>query len=150
MIGKRYGRLTVTDECDLETPDSNGNRRGLVCTCDCGNEIITTRKALMGGLKSCGCLLSETAREKVRTGTLTHTDGTQLSAIREDRPANRNSKSGIKGVYYKASEDRWIAKIGVQGKTITIGRYATAEEAAAARKEAEEKYHAPLRKKARK
>ena len=57
---------------------------------------------------------------------------------------NKNNKSGVKGVYWSEREQRWIAKITVKRKSITIGRFRTLEDAAKAREEAEEKYFAPL------
>ncbi len=46
-IGKRYGRLIVTEHI--------GNTK-FKCKCDCGNEVETTASALDNGFrKSCGC-----------------------------------------------------------------------------------------------
>lgn len=145
MMGQRFGRLTVTGYCDLEKPESNGNKRGIVCLCDCGREITTTRKALLEGLQSCGCLRNEIARKHAQEGSMGHKNGTNVRAIREGRPPNANNKSDILGVYYNEREGRWIAKIGIKGKTIALGRFATKEEAAAARHAAEEEYFGPLR-----
>lgn len=146
MSGQRFGRLTVIKRVPLEHTLPNGQKTGWLCRCDCGKEKIATRKELMSGsLLSCGCLLSETARKKVNEdNVLGHYDGTAVSAIQPDRPPNKNNKSGVKGVYWNKSENRWIAKIGLRGKTITIGRYKSLEEAAAARRDAEKKYFAPV------
>lgn len=73
-----------------------------------------------------------------------HYDGTTVSAIRPDRPANRNSKSGIRGVYWSTREQCWIAKITVRRKSITLGRFCDLEAAIDAREKAEEKYFAPI------
>lgn len=145
MTGARFGRLVVIRKADLEKPTANGNRLGWLCRCDCGNTIITTRKALLSGkVASCGCLLSDTARAKVAQNVMGHYDGTTVSTIRPDRPANRNSKSGIRGVYWSTREQCWIAKITVRRKSITLGRFRGLEAAIAARKKAEEKYFAPI------
>lgn len=143
MTGQRFGRLLVLGPTDLPSPMRNGLRLGWRCRCDCGKEIVTTRKSLLAGKKSCGCLIKEVSAESVdqRVG---HTEGTQLTAIRPDRPANKNSKSGIKGVYWSARDGCWIAKIGFQGRTFTLGRFSRVEDATAARHEAEQKYFAPL------
>lgn len=144
MTGQRFGRLTVLAPADLPKARANGLRMGWRCRCDCGREIITTRNDLLSGRKlSCGCLRAEAATQRVAVD-VGHYAGTTISAIRADRPANRNSKSGVKGVYWSEREQRWIAKITVQRKQITLGRYITMEDAAAARKAAEEKYFAPI------
>ncbi len=55
-IGDKYGRLTVIDYY--------GNNNGIwwKCKCDCGNEKITKGMYLRNGaVKSCGCLLKESA-----------------------------------------------------------------------------------------
>ena len=63
VIGHKYGRLKVVKECE-------DNRNGLIyvlCICDCGNEKIVQKGNLRGGnVKSCGCLLKETASKTSR------------------------------------------------------------------------------------
>ena len=57
ITGMRYGRLLVvgkTDMCDFGTRGAPIWR----CLCDCGNEVLVTRKRLRDK-KSCGCLLKE-------------------------------------------------------------------------------------------
>lgn len=144
MTGQRFGRLIVLGPAELEIPKPNGTKLGWLCHCDCGKEIVVPRKELICGLKSCGCLLSDTAKGKIKTNTLGQYNGTTISAIKPDRKANKNSKSGIKGVYWSKAESRWIAKIGFQGKNITLGRFVKIEDAIAARKAAEEKYFNPI------
>lgn len=55
MIGKKFGRLTVLEEC------KERKRTEIVykCVCDCGNIKFTTGKLLRKGeCKSCGCIKS--------------------------------------------------------------------------------------------
>lgn len=141
MTGQRFGRLEVLGQAALPHKQPNGLRTGWRCRCDCGREIITTRKALLAGKRSCGCLIKEASLKRLEEdNVLGRYDGTVLSAIRDDRPANRNSKSGVKGVYWNEREQRWIAKITVRRKSITIGRFASLEAAAKARRAAEKEY----------
>lgn len=146
LTGKRFGRLVVLRETELDTPGANGLRRAWLCQCDCGKKVIRTQKDLeLTGIQSCGCLLSETARDKIVVqNTVGHFDGTTVSAIRPDRPANKNSKSGVKGVYWSEREQIWIARIGVRGKEIKIGRFHSLEAARKARQDAEETYFTPI------
>lgn len=146
LTGKRFGRLTVLGPVALERPAANGNRLGWRCRCDCGKEIISTQKKLeLDGIKSCGCLLRDTGREKiVEKNVLEHFSGTAICAIRPGRKQNKNNKSGVRGVYWNAREQRWIAKIQVRGKEICLGRYASLEDAKQARIAGEQKYFAPI------
>lgn len=144
MTGQRFGRLTVLSPCELDAPKSNGQRMGWLCRCDCGREIVRTRKNLLSGkVLSCGCLLAQASAERL-PDAVGQVDGTTLSAIRPERKANKNSKSGVKGVYWNEREQRWIAKITVRRKSITIGRFHSLEDAAKARAQAEEQYFCPL------
>ena len=57
--GKRYGRLTVL----YRVPSTNQAK--WLCKCDCGNTKCVYGDALRKGrTKSCGCLLSESTRER--------------------------------------------------------------------------------------
>lgn len=51
-----------------------------------------------------------------------------------------NNTSGINGVYWDKDRMKWVAKIGVDGKSILIGRYKTKEDAKCARRNAEKQY----------
>ena len=56
LTGQRFGRLVVVQM--LKNSDKF-NRRLYRCTCDCGNEIITSSLCLIGGhTHSCGCITS--------------------------------------------------------------------------------------------
>jgi hypothetical protein len=54
----------------------------------------------------------------------------------------KNNKTGVNGVHYDAIRKKYVARIKVNYKTISLGRYNTIEEATQARKEAEVKYWA--------
>lgn len=143
LTGRRFGRLTVLEAAPLEKPDG-GAKTGWRCRCECGNEIVIPRRALVSsGTQSCGCLIGEQARKRV-SHDVGHFAGTSVSAIRPERGANSNSKSGVKGVYWSNREQCWIAKITFQRKDITIGRFSTKEAAKKARKQAEERYFSPV------
>lgn len=61
MIGKKFGRLTVTKLSE----NTSGNRKRLLylCDCDCGtkNVEVIGEKLRQGTTKSCGCLAKEIA-----------------------------------------------------------------------------------------
>jgi hypothetical protein len=148
LTGRRFGRLTVIRRVDAVKQYSNGLRHAWLCRCGCGAERIYTQKELMhSNIQSCGCMLRERSRDRVDQrgeNMFGHVDGTALSAIRKSRKANKNSKTGVLGVYYSARDGKYIAKIGLRGKTITIGRFDSLDDAAAARRRAEEEYYDPV------
>ena len=144
LTGQRFGRLLVLHSAPLPKKQGNGLKNGWLCRCDCGKEVIYSQKELVHDhIQSCGCLLADTARKNV-DNTVGHFEGTTVSAIRLSRPANANSKSGVKGVYWSNRESCWIAKIGFQGRSILLGRFSSLAEAKKARAAAEEKYFAPI------
>lgn len=61
MIGKKFGRLTVTGL----SPNTSGKRKRLMyyCDCDCGTKNIEVigEKLRSGSTRSCGCLRKETS-----------------------------------------------------------------------------------------
>jgi hypothetical protein len=52
-----------------------------------------------------------------------------------------NNSSGIIGVHFDRSRNKWKVEIGVNGKNKYIGRYNTLEEATKARRDAELLYY---------
>lgn len=57
-----------------------------------------------------------------------------------NKSVRSNNTSGVPGVHFDKRINKWIARIQVDGKRITLGRFDTFEKAVKARKEAEEKY----------
>ena len=87
--------------------------------------------------------------------------GTAVDHINRDRTDNRwenlrivtaqqncmnagirsDNTSGVRGVQWWSTRKVWRARITVNGKEIILGQYATKDEAIAARRSAEHKYH---------
>ena len=104
------------------------------CQCDCGNEADVSYNSLMYcGQTSCGCKKKE--HDKALGGFLTHVDGTSIDALKS-RKIPSNNTTGVKGVYLV--KGRYLAKIVFQHRQYFLGTYASVEEAAEARKKAEE------------
>ena len=91
-------------------------------------------------------------------GVLPHGDTDHINGVKTDnrianlRAATRsqnmanlgalsNSKSGIRGVFYFPRTDRWRSSIRSNGRTVHLGYFATAEEAAQAYREAATRLH---------
>jgi hypothetical protein len=66
--GDRFNRLTVIKQVQSTIgPKSKKPYRKFLFKCDCGNEKeILLRSVVQNMTQSCGCLLSETAREKCK------------------------------------------------------------------------------------
>ena len=64
-----------------------------------------------------------------------------MSQNAQNTPVRSDNRLGVKGVSYDPPTNRYRAEITVDKKTIRLGRFDTLEEAAAARKAAENKYH---------
>ena len=130
-IGKRFGNLTVLAYA--------GKRAGMHrwrCRCDCGKETIVGQTLLQSGkTKSCGCL-----QEKQILENLKLCDGTSVAILEAVRsrllPTNT---SGVTGVYQNKRTGKWCAQITFKGKTYSLGTYSRIEDAAKARKKAEDR-----------
>lgn len=131
-VGQRFGNLVVLEEL--------GAGR-VLCHCDCGkSKNINKGHLLNGDITSCGCLL-KSCPSKAKEGYLVN--NTYIATIRSGKPSKR-STSGIKGVYWSKTKNKWRAAIKCQGVNYELGYFDNLNEAAEARRKAEEKYFKPL------
>lgn len=74
LTGKRFGRLVVLKEAKPHISKSGKTKmRMWLCRCDCGVEKEILGTSLMkGATKSCGCLNSEAARERIAKQSIKH------------------------------------------------------------------------------
>ena len=64
-IGKRFGRLTITERVENKIYSNGVSEKTYKCLCDCGNIKITTLQILRRGeCKSCGCLHRDLLNER--------------------------------------------------------------------------------------
>lgn len=137
LVGKRFGKLKVLDVYNEKEKGDYTYR--LKCKCDCGNITHPTLMSVVGknaNVKSCGCVREERGEEMLDSYLF---KGTRITNLQ----MKTNSESGIKGVR-KVPSGRYTATIWFQNKKIHLGTFDTKEQAAAARKEAEEKYFKPI------
>ncbi len=113
------------------------------CECTCGNIIYLYSYSLLHDhYKSCGCKQAAKrdagVKKHIKSDTI---DGTRKSALKSK--LHKHNKSGHKGVSWLPSRNKWRANIGFKGKQISLGYFDNVDDAIAARKAAEEKYHKP-------
>lgn len=114
------------------------------CKClNCGKIFNKTQHNLTSGrCVSCGCAKRENSKKNINK-YLSQVENTNLSTINSNKPGKANT-SGVKGVSYRKTTNNYVAYIGFKGKLNIIGYFKTLEEAAAARKQAEEKLYKPI------
>lgn len=144
ISNKKYGRLIAikpTIERDLD----NGSVIW-ECKCKCGNKAYIAEYLLeKGAVKSCGCLGKENSRENMSKATKCHlnkniVERTNIPVISRET-LQSNNISGVTGVMWDKTREKWEAKIRFKNKVYYLGRYKEKEDAIKARKEAEEKLH---------
>lgn len=130
LTGKRFGKLTALHRVKVE-----GKKNIMwLCQCDCGKRVeVAASELKRGHVRSCGCLISEHVNSWFEAGT-------NVSALLAGTISSRN-KSGVQGVHYDPSRNKWVAEIMFQGKRYRLGRRTDKQEAIRLRKEAEEKLH---------
>lgn len=141
-IGKKYGMLTVIG---LTGKKAKFNKNIYLCICDCGNKHeVTITSLINGNTKSCGCLYRDVSISKIiKFNKDNLKERTNLNIISREK-ANKNSKSGIRGVHYSNSSNYWIAQISFKGEKHHLGYFKNKQDAIKARKLAEEKYFEPV------
>lgn len=141
LTGQRFGRLTVLRQAEEQ---KKGTSRRWVCRCDCGNEIVVAATNLKSGCtSSCGCKKRELMAGNIRERAAQfYTEGTFIPNL--TCRVRRDRHSGVKGVYWNASRQKWEAYITLNGKRRHIGRFTEKEEAVKARRAAEEELFGPV------
>lgn len=132
ITGQRFNRLTALWPLALRSEKGNVIWH---CRCDCGNEVdVSYNELAHTHRQSCGCQKKE--HDEQLHGFLTHVDGTSVDLLKSKKIPSHNT-TGVKGVYF--IRGRYVAKIVFQNKQYHLGSYACIEDAASARKAAEER-----------
>ncbi len=130
LHGKHFGHWLVLDKSVVT---AKGEKKWL-CRCDCGMEFDTSyNKLCYSNKQSCGC--QKKKHSELLPSLLTHVDGTSVENIKSKKIPSDNT-TGVRGVYF--IKGKWMAKIVFQKKQYNLGIYETIEEAAEARREAEQ------------
>lgn len=129
LTNQSFGYLTA-----ISPAEKIKGRTAWLCRCTCGNECVVTTKDLRSGKRTtCGC-------RSPGLESLHYIDGTCIEMIRS-KSVRSNNKSGVPGVFYDKSKDKWRAEIMFQGKRKCLGRFSHLSDAIKARLAEEEKLH---------
>ena len=139
LTGKRFGRLTVVCRSEKRAPRGERTVPLWECVCDCGNVVYKATDSLTdGGGHMCeqcrGIYATERARENAG-----FVGGTELTKLRDMSPTAANT-SGVRGVYWDKSVNKWRARLRFRGKLMNFGAFEQFEDAVTARKKAEAEY----------
>jgi len=138
ITGQVFGKLTAIKRLE----ESNISHRLWLCRCDCGNYTkVPINFLTKGHTKSCGCARKAKGKWKAENHPEIF-EGTNIKKIVIEKPFKSNT-SGVKGVHQHI-DGRWIARIGFKYERIYLGIFDTFEEAAEARREAENVYYKPV------
>lgn len=132
--GEPFGALRA-----VERVGTNAKGQAVwLCECECGKSCEAPAPELRyGTITSCGCGAEKKRRIAESAGIV---EGTKLSMLTTRPPAN--NKTGVKGVFKRGG--RYVAQIKFQGEHRYLGTFGTLEEAAEARRQAEEELFAPV------
>lgn len=132
ITGVKYGRLTAVSYV-------KGDQ--WLFRCECGTErVMRASSVKRGEIKSCGCLDTKVlSAEDIERRNRSIIGGIVNGKL---RTTNSSGVTGVQIINRKAMQF-YKARITVNGKDISLGVYPTLEEAAAARKRAEEQYFIP-------
>jgi len=102
LIGKRFGRLVVTDQ-------TGGRQNGSIiwgCMCDCGTRrLVPTNRLRSGNTQSCGCLQKERQRSAVAFS------GGESAFRRLYRGYKRNARNKNRAFSISKEEFRKLTKL---------------------------------------
>ncbi|MGM9913415.1 hypothetical protein [Floccifex sp.] len=109
LTGMRFGKLLVISKTNQRSFGSVVWR----CICDCGKECMVSNASLISGnTTSCGCV-KEALDKNMQSAVI------QKSLNHELRSSN---SSGVNGVCYDKSTNKWLSTIGFNGKDYYLCR----------------------------
>ena len=141
LVGQRFGRLVVLEPIEVGRYKNSKPIIKWHCKCDCGKETSVLPQHLKKGITiSCGCYQVQSRKESIKIAQAGNgvIDDTNIHLVRSalSGKSPKNNTTGVRGVSF--SNGRYIATITFRKQHYYLGRYERIEEAALARKKAEE------------
>lgn len=131
ITGQKFRRLTA-----LYPTEKRSGKGSIVwrCRCECGNELdVSYNNLLYTGMQSCGCQKKE--HDQTLSSMQTRVAGTSIELL-QSRKVPKDNTTGYRGVYL--IRGKYTAKINFQKKAYYLGTFDKIEDAADARREAEQ------------
>ena len=139
LTGEKIGKLTVIGRSEKRTARGKRTTPAWECRCECGNTVyLATDSLTENGMRMCSRCRELYATERARQNA-GFVGGTQLSRIKNMNAPSTNT-SGVRGVYFDKRSNKWRARLKYKGKLMSFGTFDKFEDAAQARKKAEEEY----------
>ena len=141
LIGNRYGKLVVIEKAYIKN-----RKQYWKLQCDCGN-ITYVSTGNLEKTHSCGCSHENSRLKNLNKARTVLKDTVLVNGTDLNKLSNKlikSNKSGIKGVCWDKSRQKWLAQIEFQGKNHYLGRFDQKVDAIKARKDAEKKYFKPI------
>lgn len=141
LTNQRFGRLLVLEPIETGRYKNDKPIIKWRCKCDCGNETLVLAQPLKKGITiSCGCYQVQSRKESLKiaqagNGVIDDTNVHLVKSVLSGK-LPKNNTSGVRGVTF--TNGRYIATITFRKQHYYLGRYERIEEAALARKKAEE------------
>lgn len=108
LIGKKFGRLTVTSIAPIQRNASGKTRSAVEVVCDCGKTKVIATTQIQSGTSSCGCLSKELLSNRATTHGMSKTRAYKIWKAMRERCLNPTSsgykKYGARGITVC---DRW-------------------------------------------
>ena len=127
----------------IEVLDANNKyqAREVRCQCSC-RKVFTTllQRVLSGNTTSCGHDTDKNLKKGIDLVKECSVEGTNVLSLVKRKNINKNNTSGVKGVS-QLENGKYRAYINFKRKQYNLGVYNMLEDAASARKEAEEKIY---------
>ena len=143
ITGLRFGKLTALERTEQYVLQSNRKKFLWKCVCDCGETVYRLPEKLRENINhSCDKCAHQLAVSAMSENA-GFVEGSQLSKIASIKPGI-NSKSGVRGVFFNNSTQKWRAMLRFRGINHYLGEYKDLSEAVKARKLGEEKYFEPF------
>lgn len=144
LTGQRFGRLTAVERSDKYVEYAGHGRKYLwKCICDCGEVVYRLPEKLRSDVDSACESCKAKSAVSFMYAKAGFVEGTQLAKIAATK-ATSASKSGVRGVIWNKHTGKWRAALRFQGVTHYLGEYSEFSAAVKARKDAEDKYYAPI------
>jgi hypothetical protein len=144
ITGQKFGNLTAVKKLRKRVREKCPTWLFL---CDCDNYVKYPYDNVVysnhKGRQSCGCLRKKFYKGNKKFLGVTNIKGTCIERIKSKKP-NKNSKSGIRGVFWDKTKKMWHAKIAFKRKEYDLGRYKLKSDAVKKRREAEKLLYEPF------